>query len=133
MIDSITKAKNVTVILVAELPLNVNAVGFGVEEFMADSIVMMRYVEVNGTIKRCIAVMKMRETSHDMNIHEYIIGPKGMEVKGKMTVIPLLMNCENSELIYTINADSPPDYSEYYDDISTGEKPISGGSSMKSP
>jgi len=91
MIDSITKAKNVTVILVAELPLNVNAVGFGVEEFMADSIVMMRYVEVNGTIKRCIAVMKMRETSHDMNIHEYIIGPKGMEVKGKMTGVEGLM------------------------------------------
>ena len=51
---------------------------------MADSIIMMRYVEINGTIKRCLAVMKMRETSHDMNIHEYIIGPKGMEVKGRL-------------------------------------------------
>ena len=91
MIDSITKAKNVTVILVTELPLNVNKVGFGVEEFMADSIIMMRYVEVSGSIRRCLAVMKMRETSHDMDIHEYLIGSNGMEVKGKMKGVEGLM------------------------------------------
>lgn len=91
MIDSITKAQNVTVILVTELPLNVNVVGLGVEEFMADSIVMMRYVEVDGIIRRCLAVMKMRETSHDMNIHEYVIGPHGMEVKGRMKGVEGLM------------------------------------------
>jgi hypothetical protein len=28
--------------------------------------------------------MKMRETKHDMNIREYVIGSKGIEVKGRM-------------------------------------------------
>ena len=84
MIDSITKVRNITVVLVTELPLNVSNVGFGVEEFMSDSIVMMRYVEIDGQVKRVIAVMKMRETSHDMNIHEYVIGSNGMTVKERM-------------------------------------------------
>jgi len=91
MIDQITKAQNITVILVTELPLNVSEVGFGVEEFMADSIIMMRYVEVDGVIKRCLAVMKMRETSHDMNIHEYIIRSHGIEVKDRMKGVEGLM------------------------------------------
>ncbi len=91
MIDSITKSQNVTVILVTELPLNINAVGLGVEEFMADSIIMMRYVEVDGVIKRCLAVMKMRETNHDMNIHEYVITKKGIEVKDRMKGVEGLM------------------------------------------
>ncbi|MGQ0376378.1 MAG: RAD55 family ATPase [Nitrososphaerota archaeon] len=91
MIDQITKSQNVTVILVTELPLNVSEVGFGVEEFMADSIIMMRYVEVDGIIKRCLAVMKMRETNHDMNIHEYVIKSKGIEVKDRMKGVEGLM------------------------------------------
>ncbi len=91
MIDQITKSQNITVILITELPLNIQNVGFGVEEFMADSIIMMRYVEVSGVIKRCIAVMKMRETSHDMNIHEYVIEKNGMNVKDRMKGVEGLM------------------------------------------
>ena len=91
MIDSITKARNITVILVTELPLNVSDVGFGVEEFMADSIIMLKYVEVDGEIKRCVSVMKMRETSHDMNIHEYFISGTGITVKERIQGVDGLM------------------------------------------
>ena len=91
MIDSITKSQNITVILITELPLNIVKTGSGVEEFVADSNIMLRYVEVKGEIKRCIAVIKMRETSHDMQIHEYVIGPKGIEVKGRMKGVEGLM------------------------------------------
>lgn len=91
MIDSITKASNITVILVSELPLNLYGVGFGVEEFMADSIIMLRYVEIDARIRRCMAIMKMRETKHDMNIREYVIGPKGIEVQGRMKGVEGLM------------------------------------------
>lgn len=91
MIDSITKASNITVILVSELPLNLYGVGFGVEEFMADSIIMMRYVEIDGLIRRCIAIMKMRETNHDMNIREYVIGSQGIKVRDRMKGVEGLM------------------------------------------
>jgi circadian clock protein KaiC len=91
MIDTITKSMNVTVVLVSELPLNFGEVGFGVEEFMADSIIMLRYVEIDGTIKRCLAVLKMRETSHDMHINEYTIGAGGMRVIGQLKGVDGLM------------------------------------------
>lgn len=91
MIDTITKAHNITVVLVTEVPLNYYDVGFGVEEFMADSIIMLRYVEIDGVIRRCLAIMKMRETRHDMNINEYVIGPHGIEVKGRMRGVEGLM------------------------------------------
>ena len=65
--------------------------GFGVEEFMADSIIMMRYVEVDGLIKRCIAILKMRETNHDMNIREYVINQKGIEIKDRMSGVDGLL------------------------------------------
>lgn len=84
MIDSISKSLNVTVILVTELPMSLFEIGFGVEEFMADSIIMLRYVEIEGEIRRCMAILKMRETSHDMHINEYVIGPSGMRVIGPM-------------------------------------------------
>lgn len=91
MIDTITKSSNVTVIMVSEIPLNYYAVGFGVEEFMADSIIMMRYVEIDSVIRRCIAIMKMRETNHDMNIREYVIGKNGIEIKDRIKGVEGLM------------------------------------------
>ncbi len=91
MIDSITKSSNITVVMVSEIPLNYVSVGFGVEEFMADSIIMMRYVEVESMIRRCIAIMKMRETNHDLSIREYTIGPGGIEVKGRLKGVEGLM------------------------------------------
>lgn len=91
MIDAITKSQNITVIMITELPLNIVQVGLGVEEFMADSIIMMRYVEVDGLIKRCIAILKMRETNHDMNIREYVINQKGIEIKDRMSGVDGLL------------------------------------------
>jgi KaiC/GvpD/RAD55 family RecA-like ATPase len=52
---------------------------------------MLRYVEVDGMIKRCLAIMKMRETSHDMNIHEYVIESDGMHVKDRLRGVDGLM------------------------------------------
>ena len=91
MIDAITKSQNITVIMITELPLNIVQVGLGVEEFMADSIIMLRYVEVDGLIKRCIAILKMRETNHDMNIREYVINQKGIEIKDRMSGVDGLL------------------------------------------
>jgi len=42
-------------------------------------------------IKRCLAIMKMRETSHDMNIHEYVIENDGIHVKDRLRGVDGLM------------------------------------------
>jgi circadian clock protein KaiC len=47
---------------------------------VTDSIILLRYVEVFGEMRRGIAVLKMRGSQHDRNIREYLIDSKGMHV-----------------------------------------------------
>lgn len=47
---------------------------------VTDSIILLRYVESFGEMRRGIAVLKMRGSQHDRNIREYTIDSKGMHV-----------------------------------------------------
>lgn len=47
---------------------------------LADSIIVLRYVEVYGTIKRAITVLKMRGSDHDRELREYCIDGTGLHV-----------------------------------------------------
>jgi len=47
---------------------------------LTDAIVLLRYVEVAGEVKRALTVLKMRGSSHDHDIHEYRIDGEGMHV-----------------------------------------------------
>lgn len=45
-----------------------------------DSIILLRYVEVYGEIKRGLAVIKMRGSTHDKQIREFTIDDRGMHI-----------------------------------------------------
>ena len=45
-----------------------------------DAIILLRYVELHGEIRRGIAVLKMRGSLHDKEIREYFIDGEGMHV-----------------------------------------------------
>lgn len=47
---------------------------------VTDSIILLRYVEVFGEMRRGITVLKMRGSQHDRNIREYLIDSEGMHV-----------------------------------------------------
>lgn len=47
---------------------------------LTDSIILLRYVEVNGSVRRSLAVLKMRGSRHDHDIHEYTIDGQGMHI-----------------------------------------------------
>ncbi len=47
---------------------------------VTDSIILLRYVEVFGEMRRGITVLKMRGSQHDRNIREYVIDAHGMHV-----------------------------------------------------
>ena len=49
---------------------------------ITDSIIMLRYVELFGEIRRGIVVLKMRGSFHDKTIREYVIDETGMRIKG---------------------------------------------------
>jgi len=47
---------------------------------IADSIVVLRYVELLGEIRRAISFLKMRGSAHDTRIREFVIDGEGMHV-----------------------------------------------------
>ncbi len=48
---------------------------------ITDTIILLRYVEVFGEMRRGITVLKMRGSMHEKTIREFTIGPEGMRVK----------------------------------------------------
>ncbi|HEX2557164.1 MAG TPA: ATPase domain-containing protein, partial [Nitrososphaera sp.] len=50
-----------------------------------DNIVLLRYVEVEGRMKRSLLLFKMRATAHDESILEFMITNRGITITGAMT------------------------------------------------
>jgi circadian clock protein KaiC len=48
--------------------------------FVVDTLVMLRYLEIESAIQRAIVVLKMRSSAHDTTIHGYTIGPNGITI-----------------------------------------------------
>ena len=46
--------------------------------FLADDIVRLRYVSINGTLRKMLIVVKMRRSEHGIDMREYQITPKGL-------------------------------------------------------
>ena len=47
---------------------------------LTDSIVLLRYVEIDGRMRRSINVLKMRGSPHDVDLREYVVDAKGMHI-----------------------------------------------------
>ncbi|CAK0768242.1 Circadian clock protein kinase KaiC [Gammaproteobacteria bacterium] len=47
---------------------------------ITDAILLLRYVEINGTLRRGIAVIKMRGSQHEKNIREFTIDNNGLHI-----------------------------------------------------
>ena len=47
---------------------------------ITDSIILLRYVEMQGEMRRAITVLKMRGSAHDKGIFEYSIDGQGMHI-----------------------------------------------------
>ncbi len=51
-----------------------------VTEFLADVLVLLRYVELEGKLEKVLAVVKMHTSRHDASIRRYAIEPSGVVV-----------------------------------------------------
>ena len=64
--------------------------------FLTDDIIRLRYVEIDGQLRKAMVVIKMRGGNHSKDIREYVITDKGVVVihprstdyKGLTTGIP---------------------------------------------
>lgn len=57
---------------------------------LSDAIIIMRYAELEGEIRRCLAVLKIRGSDHDKRIREFTIGDEGIVIGGPLPTAGLL-------------------------------------------
>jgi KaiC/GvpD/RAD55 family RecA-like ATPase len=53
---------------------------YGVEEFVADSVVVMYYERIDSSFNRALQVWKLRGSDHSHNLHPYRIGKGGITI-----------------------------------------------------
>jgi circadian clock protein KaiC len=51
--------------------------------FVADSLIMLRYVEIESAIHKALLVLKLRGSDHAKDIRQYQITPRGIQVRTK--------------------------------------------------
>jgi KaiC/GvpD/RAD55 family RecA-like ATPase len=70
---------NITTILISETAGDGDS-RYGIEEFIADSLVKLDYESASGEYRRTLTVKKMRFTKHDPLKHPFLIMENGIEV-----------------------------------------------------
>jgi circadian clock protein KaiC len=68
-----------------------------ITEFLADSLVLLRYVELGGRLEKVLAVVKMRNSQHDTSVRRYTVEKGGLVIggpvdryRGVLTGVPVL-------------------------------------------
>jgi circadian clock protein KaiC len=81
MIVALTGA-GVTVVTTVEVEDSFTALQFShyTVSFLTDDIIRLRYVEIDGQLRKVMVVIKMRGGNHSKDIREYVITDKGMVV-----------------------------------------------------
>lgn len=79
--------QDVTTLLIAESPEGQSLTRFGVEQFLADSFVVLGLEEVRGDLRRTVTVRKMRFTNHDTAKHPFHITAGGMNILADEKVV----------------------------------------------
>ena len=53
--------------------------------FLSDDIIRLRYVEIDGQLRKVLMVVKMRGGDHSKDIREYEITSEGLRIGGRLT------------------------------------------------
>lgn len=79
------KKNGITTLMTAETPELIGGTtitGSGIS-FLADNVIVLRYVELGSEMKKALNILKMRGSDHDKDIREYIIDKNGIKVLEK--------------------------------------------------
>lgn len=80
------KRTGITCLLTTELADSVHPLQVSRRQvsFITDSIILLRYLEANGEIKRTVAVLKMRGSDHEKTVRELQIAPAQITVGARI-------------------------------------------------
>lgn len=81
MIAALT-ASGITILSTVEVEDSFSAMPFShyAISFLTDDIIRLRYVEIDGQLRKVMVVVKMRGGNHSKDIREYVINEKGLVV-----------------------------------------------------
>lgn len=79
------KREGLTSVLTRESPVLIGESDSAEEDvaFVADSYIMLRYVEIESAIRRALLVLKLRGSDHAKDIRQFEITSSGIEVRSK--------------------------------------------------
>jgi circadian clock protein KaiC len=76
----ILKKMSCTTVMTCSVPAGSETLGLGIEEFIADSVIVLENVIVDTELKTRFLIRKMRGTSHSRTYHDVIIGENGLKI-----------------------------------------------------
>ncbi len=81
MIGALTRT-GVTVVSTVEVEENFTSLSLSnyAISFLTDDIVRLRYISINGQMRRMIIVVKMRGSPHSIDMHEYTVTDRGVVI-----------------------------------------------------
>jgi len=80
LVHSLHREQITALLLSEERRVDYQRADRGALSFLADGIILLRYVEIESTIQRAIVVLKVRGSDHDRQIHHYIIQDGGLVI-----------------------------------------------------
>ena len=85
MIVALTRL-GVTIVSTVEVEENFNSMGLSnyAISFLSDDIVRLRYVSINGQLRKMLLVVKMRGSQHSIDMWEYQISSQGVVIGEKL-------------------------------------------------
>ena len=95
MLGRFIKAYNSTALLIAEKAIGAEKIGYGIEEFVVDGVIVLRYQSFGEVTRRVMEIPKMRRKSIEKPHYEYVITQDGIE----FLAVPELMR---EEMEYTL-------------------------------
>ncbi len=76
----ILKKMDCTTVMTCSVPAGSETLGLGIEEFIADSVIVLENVVIDAELKTRFLIRKMRGTSHSRTYHDVIIDEKGLKI-----------------------------------------------------
>ena len=80
------REKAMTSLLVSESIEGQGLTRYGIEQFLADSFIVLGLEDIKGTLRRFITIRKMRFTEHNTAKHLLLIGKDGIEVSSERII-----------------------------------------------
>jgi len=85
LLEKMMRETDCTTLMVVEIPIGSAMIGIGIEEFVADGIILFEIVGEKTGIRKRALIRKMRGTNHDMNYKSIIISTNGISLMSEVT------------------------------------------------